>query len=314
MEQERKNELVLIVDDTPQNLQLLGTILKQEGYQIAVANNGKLGIQMVKKVRPDIILLDVMMPVLNGFETCKVLNENPTTQNIPVIFLTEKTETEDIVKGFHCGAVDFITKPFISEELLARVRIHLKLKTVLRELEQKNSMLEKMVIIDGLTEIYNRKHILDRLEISIAESNRYDRPLSIMMFDIDHFKRINDRFGHQFGDKVLVRIAQEIKKSIRQTDLVGRYGGEEFLVIFSNTSFEGAKQATENIRIRIQSLSWNIDGLKVSISGGLCSLRGEKADELIRKADEFLYLAKWNGRNRIEAKIDNKIEETRKSA
>ena len=304
---DKKQTLILIVDDLPQNLQVLGSILRKAGYQLAVSTNGKQVMSMMDKISPDLILLDVMMPEMNGHEVCQWLKKNEKTNHIPVIFLTAKTETEDIVKGFELGAVDYITKPFNSTELLARVKTHIELKKnrdvilkLITELEQKNKILEELAVTDGLTKIYNHKHIIDRLTSEINGSKRHGNSLSIIMFDIDYFKNINDTYGHPFGDKVLVKVSNTIKEELRSIDEIGRYGGEEFLVILRNTDKEGSFIAADRIRESIELITWDVDGFKVTISGGICTLDNENASELIMKADQGLYSAKKKGRNRIE--------------
>ncbi|MCP4136968.1 MAG: diguanylate cyclase [bacterium] len=303
-----KESLILIVDDVPKNLQVMGNILSKEGYQIAFATNGKEAIPMIEDIFPDLILLDIMMPEMNGFEVCTTIKGSSKTKSIPIIFLTAKTETDDIVKGFRFGAVDYITKPFNSSELLARVRTHLELKRskdiilqISEELIRKNMILEEMAISDSLTELYNHNYTITRLTEEIERSNRYSQDLSIIMFDIDHFKEINDMHGHQVGDEVLSRVSAILKSRLRRVDIVGRYGGEEFLVILTNTNLEQGITTAEKIRHDIEELTWSFEGLKTTISGGVCAHENGNDVELIKKADKLLYLAKENGRNRIES-------------
>lgn len=295
-----KQPLILIVDDTVKNLQVLGTILKAENYKIAVANNGNQAILAVNEIKPDLILLDVMMPGLDGFETCKKLKSLPGIKDVPVIFLTAKVETEDIIDGFKAGAVDYITKPFNSYELKARVKTHVELRISKDLLEQKNIILKKLSITDGLTGLFNHSHTTDALSRLVEENNRYKEPLSISMLDIDNFKKINDERGHLFGDEVLVRIANSIESCLRKTDMVGRYGGEEFLVLFTHTGLKGAVESTERIIRNIENLKWENDNLKITVSAGVCEKKDEDISKLIKKADDLLYAAKKKGKNRAE--------------
>ncbi|MCD4670106.1 MAG: diguanylate cyclase [Actinomycetia bacterium] len=296
-----KQPLVLIVDDIAENLQLLGNILKKENYNIAAANNGKQAVAIASDINPDLILLDIMMPEMDGFEVCSKLKNIPETKNIPIIFLTAKVETEDIIKGFKAKAVDYVTKPFNSYELLARVKTHLELKISKNLLEDKNKLLKTLSITDGLTGLHNHRYIVDALSQRISESRRYGQPLSIGMFDIDYFKKINDKYGHIFGDKVLIKISSVIEETIRKVDIAGRYGGEEFLIVMPCTESSGAYTTAERIRESIERIKWDRDGLKITISGGVCEFKDEDSEKLIKKADKLLYKGKKSGRNRIEA-------------
>lgn len=296
---EGKNPLILIVDDIAKNLQLLGTILSKENYRIAAANNGEKAIAIANSTLPDLILLDIMLPGINGYETCIRLKENPKTKDIPIIFLTAKNELEDIVKGFKTGAVDYVTKPFNSVELLARTRTHLELKISRDMLKIKNKQLERLVITDSMTGLYNHRHITDSLSERIAEAKRYKQSLSIAMLDIDFFKKVNDNYGHFFGDFVLVKISAIIEETIRKTDIAGRYGGDEYLIIFTNTDKKSAFGILERIRESIEKEKWNKEGLVITISAGICELFDHDYPKLLMKADELLYKAKENGRNRI---------------
>jgi len=293
--------LVLIVDDTIKNLQLLGSILKAENYKIAVATNGLAAISVTNDINPDLILLDVMMPELDGFETCKKLKTLPKTKDIPVIFLTAKVENEDIINGFKIGAVDYITKPFNTYELKARVKTHLELKKSKDLLQQKNEILEKLSITDGLTGLFNHRYITDTLSRLIEENKRYKQPLSIAMFDIDNFKKINDEQGHLFGDDVLVKIASLIDNSLRKTDIAGRYGGEEFMILFAHTELKGAVESSKRIIEGVENLKWDNKIFKVTVSAGVCEKKEEEdMSALIKKADDLLYTAKKKGKNRVE--------------
>ena len=295
-----RQPLILIVDDTVKNLQVLGTILKAENYKIAVATNGNQAISIANDTNPDLILLDVMMPELDGFQTCKKLKSLPGTKDIPVIFLTAKVETEDIIEGFKAGAVDYITKPFNSYELKARVKTHVELKISKDLLEQKNAILKKLSITDGLTGLFNHRYTMDALSRLIEENNRYKQPLSISMLDIDDFKKANDEYGHLFGDEVLVKISNSIEGCIRKTDMVGRYGGEEFLVLFAHINLKGAVESAQRIIKSVENLKWEKKNFKITISAGVCEKKEEDTTTLIKKADDLLYAAKKKGKNRAE--------------
>lgn len=312
--------LILIVDDTPKNLQVLVNILRKEDWKVAVATDGKKALSLVTEHIPDLILLDVLMPGMDGFEVCQMLKESPGVGDIPIIFLTAKTETQDIIKGFELGAVDYVAKPFNSLELLSRVRTHLDVKQskekILRmneqlkkeiqeriiiadELKLKNAILDKMAVTDSLTGLFNHAHIIERLNQEVIKSRRYSFHLSIIMFDIDNFKNINDSYGHQIGDDVLIKISSTITHELRKVDLVGRYGGEEFLVILPHTNLKGCIITAERIRKSVEKMKWPEQGLTLTISGGICALESENVQDFIKKADDLLYKAKDSGRNRI---------------
>jgi len=295
-----KTPLVLIVDDVAKNLQVLGTILSKQNYKIAAANNGEQAIKIANNTLPDLVLLDIMMPGISGFEVCTRLKKDSRTRDIPIIFLTAKIEPEDIVKGFETGAVDYVLKPFNSIELLARVKTHLELKISRDMLKIKNEQLRELAITDSMTGLYNHRYIIDSLSERIAEAKRYKQSLSVAMLDIDYFKKVNDNYGHLFGDFVLVRISTIIEESIRKTDIAGRYGGEEYLIIFTNTDKKSALNTLERIRKSIEKEKWDKRDLVVTISGGLSELKDEDYSKLIKKADDLLYKAKENGRNRNE--------------
>ena len=239
------------------------------------------------------------MPGLDGYEVCARLKEDEKTAHIPVLFLTAKTGKQDIAKGFAVGGLDYVLKPFSAVELLARVGAHIRLKMAQDQLRQKNRQLGQLAAKDGLTGLYNHRTILEILQKRISESARHKSPLSIFMFDIDRFKAVNDTYGHKFGDQVLEEIAHAIQKGVRESDICGRYGGEEFLIILPNTPASKGYVLAEKLRKKIKALTWPRKNLSVTISGGLVSYQGGDTDRLIIKADKLLYAAKQKGRDRI---------------
>lgn len=296
-----KQSLILIVDDTLKNLQLLGNVLRKENYKICIATNGLQAIALAMENQPDLILLDVMMPELDGFETCKKLKQLEKTREIPIIFLTAKNEMEDIIKGFQVGAVDYILKPFNIFELKARVKTHVELKISKDLLREANAILQKLAVTDGLTGLLNHRAITDLLAKVFEESNRYNQVFSIAMVDIDNFKKINDEFGHPFGDEVLIKVASVIEGNLRKTDSVGRYGGEEFLIIFKHARLDDASKSMERVREKIENLKWQNENIKVTISAGLCEKQpNDNVSTIVARADELLYKAKKAGKNKIK--------------
>jgi len=443
MTESNNNFHILIVDDTPKNLQLLMSILSKEGYKIHAAQNGIEAMEKAQAIIPDLILLDVMMPEMDGLETCKQLKSSQDTEEIPVIFLTARTETEDIVKGFELGAVDYITKPFSPAELLARVHTHLHLKSqqkkllqlsqaveqspfsiiitdldgtieyvnpkffqisgysieevighnprILKsgeksseeykdlwetitsgnvwcgefhnkkkngdlywelasispiknnkgkfthfiaikeditirkqfehlierknqelsklniELKTKNRELELLSTTDQLTGLYNRRFLEIKTKELIARCERFEENLSLILLDIDHFKAVNDNFGHDVGDEVLIKLANVLRDNSRKVDTVGRWGGEEFLIL-CQTNASNAFIFAEKLRVSIMENKHETVG-KITASFGLTQfVEGDSLDTMTKRADQGLYIAKENGRNRIEQIIFKDVE------
>lgn len=302
---------IMIVDDVPENIQILGKILRGEGYKIAPATNGKRALEMIPKVKPDLVLMDVMMPVMDGFEACRRMKESAEMKDIPVIFLSAKGESEDVIQGFRLGGADYIQKPFNSEELLIRVHNHLELvqsrRLIIRymdEMGRQNALLKELALTDGLTQLANHSHSLERLRQEEANARRYGNPLTVVMLDIDYFKKVNDTHGHPAGDRILKGVADIIRSNAREGDVAGRYGGEEFILILPNTELEGGLSIAERIRLRVAESAWEPGGLTVTISGGVSSLDTCGDLELIGSADDRLYRAKTLGRNRIVARAE----------
>lgn len=286
-----ENQKILIIDDNNENIKVAANIIKADNNIVWATLNVKEGIKIAEMKSPDLILLDVQMPIMDGYEACSILKSKETTKDIPIMFMTARTDDESIHKAYNAGAVDYITKPIKKLELLARVHTQLKLSHLIKCLKEAS-------VTDGLTKLYNHKKILELLNLEIDRAKRYQRPLSIMMLDIDHFKRVNDDYGHVVGDAVLEQLASKIKQHIRDIDLVGRYGGEEFLVIFPEINKTQAYQVAERLRKTVESLSFD-GGLNITISGGLAEYTDEKTESLVKKADDNLYRAKNTGRNKI---------------
>ena len=288
---------IMIVDDTKENINVLRKTLTLVGAKISVALNGKMALDLIPKLKPDLILLDVMMPEMDGYEVCKRLKEDEESKNIPVIFITAKGDIEDVVKGFEAGAVDFIMKPFRQEEVLARVRTHLTLSAALKKLIQDSET-------DPLTGLFNRRTFLKRIDNEAARFKRSQKPFSILFGDIDFFKKINDTFGHAAGDAVLVSISKLLDTEKREIDQISRWGGEEFLILLPETDIKGAVQLGNKIREKISAQSIMHEGkeIKVTMSFGASIYNGETPiDKTIDLADQRLYLAKESGRNKVVA-------------
>lgn len=306
MVEENPIPTVLVIDDSELIHRLLETRLQGERLVLDFATSSEVGLKKAIELNPDIILLDIALEQgMNGFELLEKLKEDPRTRNIAVIFISATSEAMDRVKGLDMGAIDFISKPFDAFELKARVRSALRTQHLVKMLEQKAQL-------DGLTGLWNRRYFDQRMIQEISEAKRYSRPLSLVLCDIDRFKRLNDQFGHPFGDFVLERVAQ-ILSGGRTSDIACRYGGEEFGLILSSTNIEQGHEVAERLRIAIESIVWpSKQDLVVTASFGICDTEsvGEETnpEAMLETADSALYKAKQNGRNRVESAPKNKFK------
>jgi diguanylate cyclase (GGDEF)-like protein len=313
---------ILVVDDQPTNLAFLSETLASIGLKVAVAVDGASALELVEENPPELILLDVMLPGMNGFEVCTHLKSCVSTQDIPVIFMSALSSTVDKVKGLNLGAVDYITKPFDPAEAIARIQLHLKLRSLTKALQQQvsereqaeaalqqaNQELLRLARLDSLTQIANRRRFDEYLNQMWQQSLRYSRPLALMLCDIDYFKVYNDSLGHPAGDTCLRHVAQVLNcTGKRPADLVARYGGEEFGVILPDTTAQGASEVAERMRLEIERLQLPHPGSPISptvtLSFGVTSTIPQtycSPDALIAAADKALYRAKLRGRNRVE--------------
>ncbi len=297
---------VLVIDDNKVIRQITKTLLNKNGYEVQVADNGLEGIKLAESFNPHVVLLDVMMPVMDGYEVCSKLKKSIDTTDIPVIMLTAKTESVDKLKGFEMGAADYITKPFDRAELLARVSTHARMKSMWDELQHKNILLEKLSINDELTRIYNYRYFTKKLKDDVKLAKRYKMELCCAILDIDFFKKVNDTYGHLAGDLVLKSVAQIITANIRDTDILARYGGEEFAIIMPQTFLINSMDVLKRIKDAVQSNIFTYDSslIRITVSIGVASLtthQPESKEELVRFADKALYKAKDSGRNRVLA-------------
>ncbi|MEM6445968.1 MAG: PleD family two-component system response regulator [Cyanobacteria bacterium P01_D01_bin.123] len=303
---------ILIVDDNPTNLSVLSHALKDAGFRVRVAMDGESAVEQSIEDLPELILLDIQMPGMDGFETCTQLKANPATREIPVIFITASASIENKVRGLSLGAVDYITKPFQQEEVLARVRVHLKLRYLQQKVQEQkiallaaNRELERIANLDGLTQVANRRRFDDYLEREWRRLARDRQPLSLILCDIDYFKRYNDYYGHQSGDACLQAVAQALEGAVkRPADLVARYGGEEFAVVLPNTTAEGAVHVAKLLRMEVKHLeivhAQSSASPHVTLSMGVsCMIPTFDTSpmELIAISDKALYVAKDAGRD-----------------
>ena len=301
MNQDEQPPKILIVDDNKQNIELLMELFRGE-YRIAAAINAQRAFKIaMSDAPPDIILLDIIMPEIDGYELCAKLKEEANTKHIPVIFITAVSEIMDENRGFALGAVDYITKPFHPPMVKARVKLHLNLK-------RKYELLEKYAFIDGLTEIANRRRFDEVMMIEWNRSLRSSIPLSLIMLDIDHFKFYNDTYGHGKGDDCLKKVALTMKRSLRRaSDFVARYGGEEFAVVLPSATSREAVEVAGQIQASIAALAIEHSSSPVepmvTLSMGIATITPHadgEIDLLIKEADRQLYEAKASGRNAIK--------------
>lgn len=298
---------VIAVDDEIIILSIVKMLLEQSNFEVTTCTSGRECLELMDKNEYDMAVLDIIMPEMSGHELCKrILQKN---KEMMVIFLTGATGDDILQKSFAVGGFDYIEKPVHKIELISRMnnamrvkRAEQQLRNTLQVLEEKNEILKRLVVIDGLTQLYNHKYIVEQLSKRFDEARRYAQQLSIIMFDIDYFKNVNDSCGHLFGDTVLLRLSDCFKSNLRNVDFVGRYGGEEFLIILPNTSLESGAYVANFLREKANALYFDEKpGFKLAISGGVSAIEGKKDFiDMLSSADTLLYRAKEKGRNRIE--------------
>jgi two-component system, cell cycle response regulator len=297
---------ILVAEDNPVFQSMLRNMLSKWGYEIVMADNGRDAWRILQEDPvPNLAILDWMMPGLDGVEVCRRVREAAQQRYIYVLLLTAKTEQKDLVEGMEAGADDYITKPFNTHELRVRLRAGRRILELQEQLLHAQDALREQATHDGLTELWNRTSILEILEKEAARSEREQSPLAVLMADLDYFKQINDRHGHLAGDIVLRETARRLRAQIRTYDAIGRYGGEEFLVVLPGCDQSGGLTQAERLResIHCEPFATTAGEIPVTCSFGLCwTDRPELAgtNNLLRSADAALYKAKRMGRNRVE--------------
>ncbi len=292
---------VLIVDDSEDALRLAKRRLAPEGLDIVCAGDGREGLELARTENPDLILLDVKMPETSGFEVCRALKDDSELAAIPVVFLSGSGGPREKVKGLDLGAVDYVTKPFDAFELRARVRAALRTKRL-------QDLLMEQAQLDPLTGLANRRSLENRLAQEWARTRRHGDSLSFIMADIDHFKHVNDTFGHAVGDRVLQKVADVLKRESREMDVPARYGGEEFALLVPGESGEGSASLAERCRIGIEELRTVHDEqeIRTTASFGVADERAQQSwSDLVVAADDALFRAKDEGRNRVQRHAAN---------
>ncbi|GMT42402.1 MAG: diguanylate cyclase response regulator [bacterium] len=286
-----ENCKILVVEDSPQMLHLIRTILTKNGFDVIVANNGQEGLDATHSNDVDLIISDVMMPGMDGYEFCQEVRKYGATQALPFIFLSAKGSIRDKQEGFKDGADDYITKPFDPSELVMRVNAML----------ERTSRYRHEAFTDSLTGLNNRRYFDRKLAEMILHSNRYIEPFCLAMIDVDHFKNFNDTYGHQAGDEALRHLAKCLIEHLRETDLTFRYGGEEFTAILPGTNKDTGMYLMDAFRAKISETVINYEEkkLRLTVSIGLAQsiVDAENSKELLKSADEALYASKTNGRN-----------------
>jgi diguanylate cyclase (GGDEF)-like protein len=296
---------ILIVDDSKLNIRLMTDILETEGYTVYSCEDGNSILEKVYLIKPSAILLDIVLPGIDGFEVCKLLKSDINTENIPIIMITASTDSRDVKKALELGAFDYIKKQIDEIELIARIQSVIRYN----EYQQK---LKEMALKDGLTGLYNHAFLIELLQKELEKKEKSCSCISFVMIDIDFFKNINDTYGHLFGDKVLKELSTILTSVVKDGSIVGRYGGEEFGIVFSGMNKKTLVDVCEQIRKSVEIYEFKIDNkiVRITISIGAYfkdSRENLNSGELIKFADEALYKAKNSGRNRVHSNFGELI-------
>lgn len=293
--------LVLVAEDSLVVRAVLRRQLEEHGYEVVEADDGAEALRLARERLPHVILLDVEMPRLDGHQVLAELKNDPRLSDTPVVFLTGRTKTEDVVEALRLGAHDYLRKPFDHAELIARVTAAARVKALHDELQRRAEELDRMSRLDALTGLHNRRHLDEHLRATVSAAKRRKQWLAVLMIDVDHFKSVNDSLGHAAGDEVLCEVARRLTRALRAEDVAGRWGGEEFLVLLPQTDAEGAVVVGERVRALVDKGPVRLaDGeVPVTVSVGVAGGLGPDGDDLVQRADTALYEAKAAGRNRV---------------
>ena len=293
---------ILVAEDSLVVRAVLREELEEHGFEVIEAVDGESALMVCATERPEAILLDIEMPGLDGHEVLRRLKADDELSDIPVVFLTGRTGTDDMVAGLRAGAHDYLKKPFESAELLARISGAVRMKRLQDQLRDRNDELDRLSRVDALTGVHNRRHIDDQLLQLSSAARRHGQPMAVLMFDIDFFKRVNDTEGHPGGDQVLRVFAGRVRSALRAEDTIGRWGGEEFIVLAPHTDLVGAVTLAERARVAVSSEPFEVGDhtIDITVSVG-CTADCDEADALVKRADEALYHSKKHGRNRVTA-------------
>ena len=293
---------VLIVEDSLVVRASLRSRLQSLGCEVIEAEEGAGALVAARETLPDVVLLDVELPGLDGYAVLEQLKQDEQLAAIPVVFLTGRTSADELVRALSLGAHDYLRKPFEEAELIARVQAALRVKGLQDQLRLRVGELAEAARIDSLTGLYNRRHLDELLAAAASHARRHQHTLGVVLADIDHFKQINDGLGHAAGDLVIVDLAERLKRAVRAEDSVGRWGGEEFLVLVPETSLEGTQILAERLRLVAAAEPFMLSGeqrLDVTISVGCTTSHGDEPDAVLARVDRAMYAAKTAGRNRV---------------
>jgi diguanylate cyclase (GGDEF)-like protein len=294
MAEDQDKAKILLVDDVPEHLSRLRELLRDNG-DVEFSGSGEDALAKIASNRPDLVLLDVQMPHMDGYEVCRRLKADRNTQDVPVIFLTECDAETDEARALQLGAVDYITKPLTSPVVYTRIVNQLTFSRA-------NAELKRLATTDSLTGAFNRRHFLELAGKEVARMRRYRHRVSCLMLDIDHFKKVNDTYGHDIGDKAIIATVLMARKTLRTEDVFGRLGGEEFAAMLPMTAIDKAEQVAERLRVAIEALRIPTPqgelGFTTSIGLVEVATDGESFEQALKRADEALYEAKRLGRNR----------------
>lgn len=300
-------ETILIAEDDSNIAELVKIILEAKGYVTEWAEDGEQALNRAQKLVPDLILLDVMMPRLNGYEVLKAIKENTKISHIPVIFLTVKGETDSKVVGLRMGGHDYITKPFDLDELIARVEAALRIKGEQDHLRDVNKRLSELSMTDPLTSLFNKRYLMERFHEEIERAKRYEYPIACLKIDVDNFKAVNDRFSELQGNQILQQIAVIMKNSNRVVDIIARISGEKFLLILPQTNLGGAETVGQRLKQLIEETRFirNAPDFSVTVSIGVSAYSTDEIntkEELLQATEQALEEAKSKGSNQLVAR------------
>jgi diguanylate cyclase (GGDEF)-like protein len=296
---------VLVVEDDREIREMVTMMVKSMGYAVVTAVNGKDALVRLREHPVDIVLLDLMMPEMDGFEFCQKVREDPDLRDLHIIITSARDALEDKVRGLELGAADYLTKPFSLTELQARIKVGERIVRYQKALQAQQTQLEHLAREDALTGLANRRRFEERAREELLRAGRYQHPLSVLLADLDHFKTVNDTYGHPYGDIVLKEVGKAFFRHCRSSDLCARYGGEEFAILLPETRVEEARLVAERLcaAVRKLKLSHSSGDIQITTSFGVTCVdttSPQSLEELLEQADHALYEAKHNGRNRVE--------------
>ena len=296
---------ILVVDDSALFRAILKETLERWGYDVICAKDGNEAWEILKNGEARIVLTDWIMPGMSGIELCRMVRQSDMPRYIYIIILTVKNSKKEIIDGLSAGADDYLIKPIDYDELRVRLSIGMRILNLEERLLEANKKIEELASLDALTGLLNRRYLMQRIESEIQRATREKVPLSLIISDIDKFKSVNDIYGHQVGDRILKEFAKCLISSVRVYDVIGRYGGEEFIIVLPGVDVQNSIVIAERLRENVEALEIDINAvskLRITASFGISTMISEgkeDIDSLIKKADEALYFAKQHGRNKV---------------